>query len=225
MPEKKDRKDLVEPDKLQLLLMKVREFADKNRTKLYTGAGILVLIFVLAGGYYFYQSNYEKKAGKFYSDIYDKTMKAAAATADAEAIKGYKELIAQYPRSYAALLAYYRLGNLYFRRQEMDSAITCYKEFIQKAPKDSDLNILAYSGLGACYEAKKDLKNALESFQKALNASAFPAFESFNYGNLARVYEAMNNPQKAVEFYQKALAKTTDPIMTLYLKRKIATLG
>jgi hypothetical protein len=46
-----------------------------------------------------------------------------------------------------------------------------------------------------------------------------------NYGSLARVYEAMNNPVKAVEFYRKALGKTTDPLMTLYLKRKISILG
>ncbi len=225
MPEKTDRKDLVEPDKLQLLLMAVRGFAERNRMKIYTGAGIFLVVLVLAGGYYWYQSNYEAKAGKLYSGIFESAMKAGTSAADAQAIKGYKELIDQYPRSHAAVLAYYRLGNLYVRKQEIDSAITSYKEFIQRAPKDSDLNVLAYSGLGACYEAKKDLKNALESFQKALSFSAAPSFESYSNGNIARVYEAMNNPQKAVECYQKALAKTTDPMMVLYLKRKIATLG
>ena len=51
------------------------------------------------------------------------------------------------------------------------------------------------------------------------------SFEAMNYGSIARVYEAMNNPAKAVEFYRKALGKTTDPLMTLYLKRKISILG
>jgi len=35
----------------------------------------------------------------------------------------------------------------------------------------------------------------------------------------------MNHPAKAAEFYRKALDKTTDPLMMMYLKRKISILG
>jgi hypothetical protein len=42
---------------------------------------------------------------------------------------------------------------------------------------------------------------------------------------MARVYEAMNSPAKAAEYFRKALVKTKDPVMTIYLKRKIANLG
>ena len=104
------------------------------------------------------------------------------------------------------------------------TAVTAYQDFLKKAPSDSDLVTLAYNGLGSCYEMKKDFKKALEYYDNAMKTRTGLSFEAMNYGSIARVYEAMNNPAKAVEFYRKALGKTTDPLMTLYLKRKISIL-
>jgi hypothetical protein len=58
-----------------------------------------------------------------------------------------------------------------------------------------------------------------------MKTSTASSFEILNYTSTARVHEAMNSPEKAVEFYRKALGKTTDPLMTLYLKSKISILG
>ena len=70
-----------------------------------------------------------------------------------------------------------------------------------------------------------NLNKALESYDLAMKTRAAPSFEALNYSNIARIYEAKNDPVKAAEFYRKALGKTTDPLMTLYLKRKLAILG
>ena len=64
MAAKIDKKELEEPDKLQLFFLSVRAFAEKNRTAIYTATGIFVLIILLAGGWYIYQLNYETSAGK-----------------------------------------------------------------------------------------------------------------------------------------------------------------
>jgi tetratricopeptide (TPR) repeat protein len=225
MAEKIDKKELKEPDKLQLFFLACREFLEKHRIRIYTGAGILVLLLVLLSGWYLYQLNYETNAGKLYTKTFESAMKAGTPTPDSLLIKGYKDLLAQYPRSRAAVTAQYRLGNLYWGRHEIDSAIHAYQEFLDGAPKDIDLVTLAYNGLGSCYEAKKDFGKSLEFFEKAMQTPAAAAFEAFNYSNVARIHEAMNNPAKAAEFYRKALAKTTDPLMALYLKRKISLLG
>jgi tetratricopeptide (TPR) repeat protein len=225
MAAKIDKKDLEEPDKLQLFFLSVREFAEKNRTAIYTATGIFILIILLAGGWYAYQHNYETNAGRLYTRILEDAKKAGAPAGDAAAIKGYKELVDKYPRSSAAVAAYYTLGNLYLGRHEVDAAIAAYQDFLKKAPSDSDLVTLAYSGLGSCYELKKDFNKAVELYDNAVKTSAGTSFEALNYGSLARVYEAMNNPAKAVEFYRKALGKTTDPLMILYLKRKVSLLG
>jgi tetratricopeptide (TPR) repeat protein len=220
-----DKKELEEPDRLQLFFISIREFADRNKTAIYTATGVFILIILVAGGWYAYQLNYESNAGKLYARILEDAKKAGSPSGDAAAIKGYKELVDKYPRSGAAVAAYYRLGNIYLGRREIDAAITAFQDFLKKAPSNSDLTTLAYNGLGSCYEIKKDLKKAIELYENAVNTSTGSSFEALNYGSIARVYEAMNNPAKAVEFYRKALGKTTDPLMTLYLKRKISLLG
>jgi tetratricopeptide (TPR) repeat protein len=225
MAAKIDKKELEEPDKLQLFFLSVRAFAEKNRTAIYTATGIFILIILLVGGWYIYQLNYEASAWKVNTQILESVNKSGSPAGDTAAIKGYKNLIDQYPRSGAAVAAYYRLGNIYLGRHEIDAAITVYQDFLKKAPSDNDLVTLAYSGLGSCYEIKKDFNKSIELFEAAVKTSTGSSFEAMNYGSIARVYEAMNNPVKAVEFYRKALGKTTDPLMTLYLKRKISILG
>lgn len=225
MAAKIDKHELNEPDKLQLFFLRVRAFAEKHRTRIYAGAGIIILIVLLAGGGYLYRDYYETSAGKIYNQVFEAAAKAGSPAGEPAALEGYKDLISRYPRSRAAVTAYYRLGNLYLGRREYDAAISVYQDFLKKTSAESDLMTLAYSGLGASQEAKKDLNKALESYDLATKTRAAPSFEALNYSNIARIYEAKNDPVKAAEFYRKALDKTTDPIMTLYLKRKLAILG
>jgi tetratricopeptide (TPR) repeat protein len=220
-----DKKALEEPDKLQLFFLSIREFAEKHRSRIYAGTGIFILIVLLGGGWYIYELNYETSAGKIYTRILETAMKSTSPARDPAAINGYKDLIARYPRSRAAITAYYRLGNLYFDRLELDSAMLAYRDFLLKAPADSDLVTLAYNTLGSCYEIKKDFNKAIELYEIALKSKTSSSYEALNYGGIARVYEKINNPVKATEFYQKALGKTKDPLMTLYFKRKISLLS
>jgi len=220
-----DKHELNEPDKLQLLFLSVRAFVEQHRTRIYAGGGIFILISLLACGWYFYRDHYQTSAGKIYNQVVDTAAKAGSPAGDAATIKGYKDLISQYPRSRAAVMANYRLGNLYSGRREYDAAISAYQDFLRNTSAESDLMTLAYSGLGACQEAKKDLNKALEYYDLAIKTPAASSFEALNYSNMARIYEAKNDPAKAAEFYRKALDKTTDPLMTLYLKRKLAILG
>jgi TolA-binding protein len=201
MATKIDKKELEEPDKLQMFFLSVRAFAEKHRTRIYTGAGIFMLCILMAGGWYFYQLDYETSSGKLYNRVFDAAMKADPSSGEVAAIQGYKDLIAQYPRSVAAVMAYYRLGNLHFSRKDFDAAIAAYQEFLKKASPKSDLVTLANSGLGNCQEAKKDFSKALEFYENAMKTNAAASFEVLNYSNVARIHEQMNNPAKAAEFY------------------------
>ncbi|MDO9230394.1 MAG: tetratricopeptide repeat protein [Syntrophales bacterium] len=225
MAAKMDKHELNEPDKLQLLFLRVRAFIEQHRTRIYAGGGIFILIALLAGGWYLYRIYYQTSAGKIYNQIFEAAAKAGSPAGDMAAIKGYKDLISRYPRSLAAVTAYYRLGNLYFGRREYDAAIGAYQDFLRNTSAESDLMTLAYSGLGASQEAKNDLNKALESYDLAMKTRTAPSFEALNYSNIARIHEAKNDSVKAAEFYRKALEKTMDPLMTLYLKRKLAILG
>jgi tetratricopeptide (TPR) repeat protein len=225
MAARMDLNELNEPDKLQLFFLRARTFAEKHRVRIYAGGGIFFLIALLAAGWYLYQDHYQTSAGKNYNQIYEAAAKAGSPVGDADAIKGYKDLISRYPRSRAAVTAYYRLGNLYLGRRDYDAAIGAYQDFLRNISAGSDLMTLAYNGLGASHEAKKDLNKALEAYDLAMKTSSATSFEALTYSNIARIHEAKNDPVKAAEFYRKALEKTTDPLMTLYLKRKLAILG
>jgi tetratricopeptide (TPR) repeat protein len=220
-----DKKMLEEPDKLQLFFLYLRELINKHRSRIYAITGMLITIVLLAGVWHLYQLNYETGAGKIYAQVLETAMKTPSPAGDPAVITGYKDLIAKYPRSQAAITAYYRLGNLYLGQHEFDSAILAYRDFLLKAPANSDLVTLAYNELGSCYGAKKDFNKAIESYEMAMKSKTASSFDALTYAGMASVYEKMNNPTKAAEFYQKALGKTKDPLMTLYLKRKISLLG
>lgn len=225
MAKKIDKKQLDEPDKLQRFFLSAREFTQRHRTRIYLGTGVFFLLLVLVGGWHLYRLNYEKNAAKVYAKIFETAQKAGSPAGDQAAIKEYKELISDYPRSPAAVIARYRLGNLYFNGRAIDEAILAYQAFLKESPADSDLVTLAHHALGACHEAKKNFKEALQSYEIAMNTKTASSFEALNYLSIARVHEAMSSPEKAVEFYRKALGKTTDPLTTLYIKRRIAILG
>ncbi|MEW6334757.1 MAG: tetratricopeptide repeat protein [Thermodesulfobacteriota bacterium] len=226
MAKKIEKKELNEPDRLQLLFLEARTFVATHRKRIYAGAGGLVLILLLISGWHLYGLHYEKNAGKVYSKIFENARKAGSAPGDQEeaAIKGYRELIAQYPRSQAAVIARYRLGGLHLDRRQFDEAIAAYRDFLDASPAGSDLVPLAHNALGVCHEAKQDFQSALQSFENAMKKDTSSSFEALNYTSMARIYEAMKDTEKAVEFYKKALGKTSDPLTTLYLKRKASLL-
>lgn len=225
MTNKQEKKELEAPDQLTVFLMKIRAFIETHRSRIYMGAGVVAVLFLLAGGVYFYQMNYENKAANIYNDIFTAQIRATSPDAADAAIKGYNEMISKYSRSDAAMLAHYSLANLYFKKQDYDHAKSAYQKFIDRASADNDLLTLAYQGLGACEEKKKDFKKALEYYEMAMKTTSAASFQFLNYQNAARIYEALKDNKKALEFYQKALSKTADPVKSMLLKRKISSLG
>ena len=220
MARKVTKKELKQPDLFQSVFRQVINYAAENRSRIYLISVILVLILLISGGWYIFRLNYEKNAGKIYDRAYDTLMKGNLT----QAIKFYRDVTSKYPDSRAAMIACYHLGNLYFRIHEIDASIKAYQEFLRRAPKDSDLLTLAYVGLGYCYESRKNFRDALVSFGKALKTDLRGSFEGINYRNIARIYEQMNNPRKATEYYRKALNKNADPFVDLLIKRKVSSL-
>ena len=224
MTKKLDKKTLEQPDMLTSFFSKIRTFIETHRKKIYLGSGIFLGIFVLAAGFYLYEMNYQKNATELYNTVLNESLKSNSSAGEESAIKGFKDLIAKYPRSNAAVLGHYRLGNFYHKYKQNDEAVSSYLEFIKHSAPESDLVTLAYNSLGSVEEEKQNLKKALDYYELAMKTKSAPSFEALNYGNIARIHEAMHNNQKAAEFYKKALAKTTDPVMTLLIKRKLSVL-
>ncbi|MBN1472683.1 MAG: tetratricopeptide repeat protein [Syntrophaceae bacterium] len=226
MTGKINAKELKEPDKLQTAFLDFMRLISENRQKVYLISAVLFIFLFVAGGYYLYRLDYEKKSDILFTKVFDAKMKGATPNdKDVNPIDAYAQVISKYPKSRAALLAQYRMGNIYFEQGETDKAIQAYGAFLSRSKDDNDIKTLTHTGLGYCYEIKKDYQSALTSFQKALATKEGVIFAGMTYRNIARIYEQMNDHIKAVEYYKKALTETKDPPAELLIKRKISQLS
>jgi tetratricopeptide (TPR) repeat protein len=230
MADKLTKKELEQPDEFHTMGWRAIQYLSMHRKRLYTAGAIVLLILVLAGGWYFYRLNYEKKAQNLYSSAY--SLYSAPGTAGEDmrgaylkALTTYEELVRDYPRSRVATLALYNMGNLYFHVDDMKKAIESYRSFLKRSGDQDILIALAHQGLGYCYEQTEEYDNALKSFEDANRTVKGTRFEYVNYANMARMYEKMGKPKEAIEFYGKAAGKMKDPLMEALVKRKLASLA
>jgi predicted negative regulator of RcsB-dependent stress response len=226
MAAKLSKKELKQPDAFQSSIEMITDYISENKTRFYAIVTAVVLAVIIAVGIYMYWSNYQSSAKEMYTKAQNDITKNIENPDDARAnIKTYQELIAKYPHSWSARMSHYHLGNLYYNLGEIDNAITEYKKFVSSSRSDNaGIKFLTLTSLGYCYEAKKDLKFALEYFEKAQKSDNV-GFESIGFRNIARIYEQLNDKKSALDNYKSALEKTTDPSMTIFIKRKISSLS
>jgi predicted negative regulator of RcsB-dependent stress response len=226
MAAKLSKKELKGPDAFQSSIETISDYISENKTRFYAIVTAVIFAAVIAFGIYIYWSYYQSSAREMYVNAQNNIAKNVETPEGARAnIKVYQELINRYPHSWSARMSHYHLGNLYYNFGEIDNAITEYKKFVSSSRSDNaGITFLALTSLGYCYEAKKDLKVALEYFEKAQKSDNV-GFESIGFRNIARIYEQLSDKKNALENYKSALQKTTDPSMTIFIKRKISSLS
>ncbi|MGV8059378.1 MAG: YfgM family protein [Smithellaceae bacterium] len=226
MAAKLSKKELKGPDVFQSSIERLSDYIAENKTRFYVIVTAVALAMIIGGGIYFYWSNYQTSALRLYAKAQDTVIKNGEKPESAkDSIPIFKELIDKYPFSGSAKIAWYNLGNIYYAQGDIDNAITSYANYISATTADNTgIRFMALTSLGYCYENKKDFKSALSYFEQA-QKSYNNGFEAIGYRNIARIYEQMNDKKKALENYSSALQKTTDPSMTLFIKRKIASLS
>jgi tetratricopeptide (TPR) repeat protein len=223
---KLSKKELKEPDILQTTTTKIVHYIKKNRVRFYVFATAGITAGIITVGIYFYWDNYQTKAMQIYTKAQNNMLKNMDdPSVSDKTLKTFRELIESYPYSWSARMAHYHLGNIYYKKGELDNAIESYKKFVSLVKSDeAGVKFLALTSLGYCYEARKDFKTALDYFEKAQKTKNI-GFESMGYRNIARIYELLNDKEKALENYKIALEKNNDPGMELFIKRKISSLS
>ncbi len=226
MAAKLSKKELERPDIFQTGMDKLTDYIAENKVRFRVIVIAIIVAIVVAGGIYFYWSNYQTSAAKLYAKAQEIVSRnAQKPDAAKESIPIFKELIDKYPNSWNAKTAWYHLGNIYYNQGDIDNAISSYKSYVTVTTEDTaGIRFLTLTSLGYCYEIKKDFKTALDYFEQAQKSNNI-GFEAIGYRNMARIYEQMNDPKKALENYQSALQKTSDPSLTIFIKRKIAALS
>jgi predicted negative regulator of RcsB-dependent stress response len=226
MAAKLSKKELEGPDFFQSGIEKVTDYISENKTRFYVIITAIVLALLIAIGIYLYWNNYQTSAVEIYAKAQDNLTKNPEKPEAAKtSIILFKKLVDTYPQSWSAKMGRYQMGNVYYNLGEIDNAIAYYKDYISSTSADNaGIKYLALTSLGYCYETKKDFTSSLRYFEEAQKSNNI-GFESIGYRNIARIYEQMNDKKKALENYQNALQKTTDPSMSLFIKRKISSLS
>jgi len=226
MASKTTKQEILEPDKLQLFLDRARAFILERKRNIAIATAAVMALAAIGGGWLYYRQNRENEAMNLYNKAVLSITRPVMMSQDVSVIvKPLQEVTAKYPGTEAAALSRYRIGNAYLNADRSDDALPAFQEFLRERGGDTEMAALAYNSLGYCHEAKRDYKNALSNYERALQLKAGKPFAADILANMARTCEAMQDGKKAREYYERALEKTNNPAMKLLLSRKIAMLG
>jgi len=99
----------------------------------------------------------------------------------------------------------YQLGVLYYERGEVERAKEEFEEIIKRDGNWKDIT-MAYKGLGDYYHrAKKDLDQAVNYYQKAVETAAPSPRDYVTFNNLGAVYMDKENYLKGLIYFCQAL--------------------
>ncbi|UJR16842.1 hypothetical protein I4U23_003741 [Adineta vaga] len=155
----------------------------------------------------------------------------------------YRCLSVQLPlESFNIAVCYYSLGNISYTQGNYDEALHYYQYLLKELPCSNQLmkyqeNFigLVYTAMGAVYDGKNELDNAVESYQQALGLlDRKNELEAATvYANLGNVYRkqmkfelALEKQQVSLKMYSRLLpdghpfiASTYENIAQIYLKQ------
>jgi len=200
------RKELLKkPDEFMTLSNRVVLFARSNiRPLKYIGLAVAIIV-VSFFAIYTYFGFINEKGQNAYNTAYDtmtENMKPNPDTAKLqESEKLFSKVINEYGLSKAARLAIPQVAHLQFLEKKYAEAIVLYRKFLDEVSGNAQYESLANLALAICYEAKGDLKTAIETLGPIVNTTNNP-FKETGMLNLARLYRLDNRPEKEKEILE-----------------------
>ncbi len=200
---KTTRKELLKkPDEFVAFSSRAATFIRSQiRFLKYIGLAIAIIV-VSYFAFHTYSGYINEKGQNAYNTAYDTLTKTIDPNVDPEKLqesnKLFSKVIDEYGLSKAARLALPQVANLKFLEKKYDEAIVLYREFLDKVSGDAQYKSLVNIALATCYEAKGDIKIAIETLVPSINFPDNP-FKEAAMLNLARLYRLDNRPEKEKE--------------------------
>jgi len=208
------RKDLLKkPDEFVTFSSRAATFIGSNiRPLKYIGFTIAIaVVSYFAINTYFRFIN--EKGQNAYNKAYDTMTEIMKPNPDTEKLQESVELftkvIDEYGLSKTARLALPQVANLKFLEKKYDEAIVLYKKFLDEVSGNAQYKSLANLALATCYEAKGDLKAAIESLGPIVKVPNNP-FKEAAMLNLARLYRLDNKPENEKEILETFIKDHND---------------
>ncbi len=197
---KETKEILKKPDEFMNISASVLQWArEHGRLLKYVGVVIALaaVVFLVAHTYL----GYADRKGQ---DAYNKAYNAMTETNPSEktkettpdAVTLFEEVMKDHSLSGASELAVAQLAYLKYREKNYDEAISLYHNFLDKMAGATRYVNLTKLALSACYEAKGDLKSAIDLLQSLRD---YPLLKDAALWNLARLYRLSNETEKEKE--------------------------
>ncbi len=225
MAKKTSRKELLKgTDEFLTFSSKVVNFITTHLRELkYAGFAIAILV-VAYLGVTTYLRYVNKNGQNAYNTAYQTLTKEMKPDANPDNLRKSEELFNKvtddYGLSKVARLALPQIAYLKFLDKKYDEAIVLYRKFLDKVSGNTEYELMANLALAACFEAKGDLKTAMETLIPVVeipdNSFREPAMLS-----LARLYRLDNRPEKAREILNEFVEQHADSPLLPFAKAQL----
>ena len=225
MAKKTTRKELLKgTDEFLTFSSKAVNFITTHLRELkYAGFAIAILV-VAYLGVTTYLRYVNKNGQNAYNTAYQTLTKEMKPDANPDNLRKSEELFIKvtddYGLSKVARLALPQIAYLKFLDKKYDEAIVLYRKFLDKVSGNTEYELMANLALAACFEAKGDLKTAMETLIPVVetpdNSFREPAMLS-----LARLYRLDNRPEKAREILNEFVEQHADSPLLPFAKAQL----
>lgn len=203
-PKKKISKREMKEDALVTTYFKATTFYETHKKNISMG---LVAVLVIVAGTFFYVKNKNADNERAMTDLgrvyqmYDNGQYQIAIDGVPERnIPGLKAIVENYGGTEGGNMARFYLANAYFLTGKYDEALEAFEDF---STSNQVLEVSRLSGIAACYEAKREYKEAADYFEKAASKYGKDVHAADNLNHAAANYALAGEKEKALDLYKK----------------------
>jgi tetratricopeptide (TPR) repeat protein len=199
-----------------------------GRTLILAGVGALVVIALVAGGFYWHTVS-QRHAMAAYADAMTRAQPAMSAQATAEArdagIRELETALTLYPSGPGAAQVAYELGSLRYDAQQYAQARGAWELAVAQGPPRT-LKALSQGGVAYTWEAERNYPKAVDAFKVALTGLGPKDFyyEELILG-LGRTQELAGQKADALATYRRALSELPQSRRLEEIKARLTALG
>ncbi len=225
MAKKTTRKELLKgTDEFLTLSSKAVNFITTHLRELKYAGFVIAILVVAYLGVTTYLRYVNKNGQNAYNTAYQTLTKEMKPDANPDNLRKSEELFNKvtddYGLSKVARLALPQIAYLKFLDKKYDEAIVLYRKFLDKVSGNTEYELMTNLALAACFEAKGDLKTAMETLIPVIeipdNSFREPAMLS-----LARLYRLDNKPEKAREILNEFVEQHADSPLLPFAKAQL----
>jgi outer membrane protein assembly factor BamD (BamD/ComL family) len=200
---KTTRKELLKsPDEFLTLSSRAAAFlSDHVKALNVIGIGLAIIAVAYLAAHFYMGSVNEKGQNAYNVAYYNLAQKRGPDMTPAtlrESAEMFQEVRDEYSMSKAARLALPQIAFVRFSEGQYDEAIGLYMEFIEKVAGEREYESLTRLALAGCYEAKGEIKGAMEVLGPVMEDKEDPLRESAMW-HLARLYRLDSKIERSKE--------------------------